>query len=90
MDLKDVTCYKCNKKGHFAKECPQGTDDRKQVKKAYIATWSDDEDEDPESWALPDMCGMAIGETTGEQPSEVAVRGNNAWFIDSGCSNHMT
>ena len=70
-DLRDVTCYKCYNKGHFVKNCPQGTEERKPNKKAYIAAWSNSNDEDPEAWVSPNLCAMAIGESTGEQPSEV-------------------
>ena len=69
--MRDVTCFKCFKKGHFAKACPQGTDDKRPNKKAYIAAWSDSNDEDPESWVSPNMCAMAIGEDLKELQEEV-------------------
>lgn len=29
-DLKEYVCYQCNKKGHFAKNCPNGSEEEKQ------------------------------------------------------------
>ena len=36
VDLKDVTCYNCNKKGHYASKCPEPRRERNQLMKAYL------------------------------------------------------
>src|ERR1044071_5428822 len=62
-DLKDYVCYQCNKKGHFAKNCPNGSGEEKQEnkvtqentfsrnkkKKALVAAWGSEFEEEPGS-----------------------------------------
>src|ERR1044071_7735858 len=64
-DLKEYVCYQCNKKGHLAKNCPNGSGEEKQEnkvsqentfsknkfqkKKALVAAWGSDSKEDPET-----------------------------------------
>ena len=64
-DPKEYVCYQCNKKGHFAKNCPNGSGEERQEnkvsqentfsrnkfqkKQALVATWGSDSEEDPET-----------------------------------------
>lgn len=78
-----VECFRCHKLGHFQYECPSAE------KEANYATIEEDETlllmshvEATESCARGDPVLMAYAEAHG-------VRREEAWFIDSGCSNHM-
>ena len=62
-DLKEYVFYQCNKKGHLAKNCPNGSGEEKkenkvsqentfsrnkfQKKKALVAAWGSDSEEEP-------------------------------------------
>jgi len=85
-DLKEYVCYQCNKKGHFAKNCPNGSGEEKQEnkvsqentfsrnkfqkKKALVAAWGSDSEEESGS-PKGDRCLMARS-SAGSATSEVA------------------
>ncbi|GKV41189.1 hypothetical protein SLEP1_g48755 [Rubroshorea leprosula] len=64
---KSVKCYECNKMGHYRNECPKlkkGEKKDKKKKKAFVATWSDDETSSTESESslekgFANLCFMA-------------------------------
>ena len=85
-----LICYECKKPGHFKSECPQlKKGPKKFKKKAMMATWSasDDSSSDEEtSTEQANLCLMA-------HENEVCLAsqgGNRKWYLDSGCSRHMT
>ncbi|GKV10956.1 hypothetical protein SLEP1_g22252 [Rubroshorea leprosula] len=65
---RSVKCYKCNKMGHYRNECPKlkkGERNKKSMKKkAFTATWSNDETSSTESESslengVANLCFMA-------------------------------
>ncbi|XP_057516093.1 uncharacterized protein LOC130797504 [Amaranthus tricolor] len=64
--------------------------------KAMIAEWGDTESEAeivvPVEEETANLCLMASHHSKVEasKEKEVLVRGNNSWYLDSGCSKHMT
>ncbi|GKV19708.1 hypothetical protein SLEP1_g29933 [Rubroshorea leprosula] len=62
---RSVKCYECNKMGHYRNECPNLKKGKKSMKKkAFVATWSDDETSSTESESslekgVTNLCFMA-------------------------------
>ncbi|GKV30661.1 hypothetical protein SLEP1_g39450 [Rubroshorea leprosula] len=62
---RSVKCYECNKMGHYRNECPNLKKGKKSMKKrAFAATWSDDETSSTESESslekgVTNLCFMA-------------------------------
>ncbi|GKV42240.1 hypothetical protein SLEP1_g49669 [Rubroshorea leprosula] len=66
---KHIKCYECNKMGHYRNECSQlkkseRKDKKSMKKKAFVATWSDDETSSTESESslengVANLCFMA-------------------------------
>ncbi|GKU88706.1 hypothetical protein SLEP1_g2935 [Rubroshorea leprosula] len=62
---RSVKCYECNKMGHYRNECPNLKKGKKSMKKkAFAATWSDDETSSTESESslengVANLCFMA-------------------------------
>ncbi|XP_061361118.1 uncharacterized protein LOC133305029 [Gastrolobium bilobum] len=66
---------------------------RRDFKRAMVAAWSDSESEEEKSDedAQANLCLMVHSDSeTADEPQEEKVRGNNLWYLDSGCSKHMT
>ena len=97
-----VECYKCHNLGHFQYECPRWNKEANYVEAsaetnmllmAYTETHEADQVEDmllitytelseAEQVQVDDMLLMAYTESAETEQIE-------AWFLDSGCSNHM-
>ncbi|KAH9779804.1 Integrase catalytic domain-containing protein [Citrus sinensis] len=85
-----ITCYECKKPGHIRPECPLLN---KFKKKAMVATWDDSDEEtsdDDEQQEMTNLALMAIGEESCDELDEGSKKKKNKWYLDSGCSRHMT
>ncbi|RVW58985.1 hypothetical protein CK203_110738 [Vitis vinifera] len=74
------------KPGHIKYDCPLYKSEAKgRIKKAMMATWSENEEssEEEKKKEVANMYFMAIDEL--DEGSK-----NDKWFLDSGCSRHMT
>ncbi|KAH9696893.1 hypothetical protein KPL71_023375 [Citrus sinensis] len=83
-----ITCYECKKPGHIRSECPLIN---KLKKKAMVATWDDREEDSSDekgSQEVSNLALMAIGED--DDLNEGLKKKKNKWYLDSGCSRHMT
>lgn len=69
-----VKCYNCNKFGHFANECHRKNGQNKHAGEANMAR-DEDSDSDP----------VVLMVTINIEPGA-----SETWYLDSGCSNHMT
>ena len=73
---KNVQCYNCQGWGHFAKECKNPKRPRVQNDEANLVQEEDSEDDH-----------VILMVTTALKGGN---REENAWYLDTGCSNHMT
>ncbi|XP_019425076.1 PREDICTED: uncharacterized protein LOC109333951 [Lupinus angustifolius] len=81
VDRRKLKCFNCNKIGHFSYECQttssHGEGRGRHHNEAYLAKKESTESLDDE----PVLLMM----TTNDE-----LNNNDKWYIDSGCSNHMT
>ncbi|RVX10821.1 Retrovirus-related Pol polyprotein from transposon RE1 [Vitis vinifera] len=82
----DLICFKCKKPRHIKYDCPlYKIEARRRMKKAMMATWSESEEssEEEKEKEVANMCFMAVDDL--DEGSK-----EDKWFLDSGCSRHMT
>ncbi|GMI75421.1 hypothetical protein HRI_001211400 [Hibiscus trionum] len=90
-----ITCFECGQPGHIRSECPQlkkkGFEKKKKLK-AKLATWSDEESSEDDEQEVANLCLMALEEDSslGEHCYKAKAQSQNSWYLDSGCSRHMT
>ncbi|XP_017408642.1 uncharacterized protein LOC108321408 [Vigna angularis] len=90
-------CYDCSEKGHMKADCPipkkgeeRGQKKFFKKKKAYIA-WEEDNDSttsSSDSNEQANICLMADDDIFENQISSKSRK--SMWYLDSGCSRHMT
>ncbi|KAH9724999.1 hypothetical protein KPL70_007704 [Citrus sinensis] len=83
-----ITCYECKKPGHIRSECPLIN---KLKKKAMVATWDDSEEESNDEEGSQEVSNLALMAIGGDDDlNEGLKKKKNKWYLDSGCSRHMT
>ncbi|KAH9671428.1 hypothetical protein KPL70_017374 [Citrus sinensis] len=83
-----ITCYECKKPGHIRSECPLIN---KLKKKAMVATWDDSEEESNDEEGSQEVSNLALMAIGGDDDlNEGLKKKKNKWYLDSGCSTHMT
>ncbi|GKU99720.1 hypothetical protein SLEP1_g12524 [Rubroshorea leprosula] len=97
---KSVKCYECNKMGHYRNKCPklkkgEKKDKKSMKKKAFAATWSNDETSSTESESslekgVANLCFMAQEDSNNDEEVCLVSKMKSKWYLDSGCSRHMT
>lgn len=84
--MKNIRCYSCNKFGHVAKECGNKyMDHRRQYgnqlnKNIDIRKSEKDGSTNKQENKKQIRCGLAL----------FSFEDEDEWYIDSGCSHHMT
>ncbi|KAH9792467.1 hypothetical protein KPL71_004134 [Citrus sinensis] len=83
-----ITCYECKKPGHIRSECPLIN---KLKKKAMVATWDNSEEESNDEEGSQEVSNLALMAIGGDDDlNEGLKKKKNKWYLDSGCSRHMT
>ncbi|KAH9781762.1 Integrase catalytic domain-containing protein [Citrus sinensis] len=83
-----ITCYECKKPGHIRSECPLIN---KLKKKVMVATWDDSEEESSDEEGSQEVSNLALMAIGGDDDlNEGLKKKKNKWYLDSGCSRHMT
>ncbi|XP_019438978.1 PREDICTED: uncharacterized protein LOC109344682 [Lupinus angustifolius] len=78
-DKRRIKCYNCDKLGNFASECYASNKNQHQGKQDPEANLAKEEGEDFDDEAVRLMMTTTISKLR-----------NDIWYIDSGCSNHVT
>lgn len=84
FDMSKITCFRCDKNGHFASNCP---DRLLKLQEAYETKEEDTHEAD----ALMMHEVVYLNEkNVRPQEFESGMDGNKVWYLDNGASNHMT
>ncbi|KAA3467155.1 hypothetical protein EPI10_002194 [Gossypium australe] len=88
-----IICYECKKAGHikfgYLKWKKKGSS--KQKLKAHVTTWSDEDSSDNEDQEVANLFLMALDNPKEEEYCfKVDNSSKNSWYLDNGCSKHMT
>ncbi|KAF1885856.1 hypothetical protein Lal_00042730, partial [Lupinus albus] len=94
---QNFTCFECGKPDHMKMDCPnikkssfKGKNELKNGRRAYIA-WEDNDTSsasEPESEEQAHLSLIASHHSDDQEVDLSAAR--NLWYLDSGCSKHMT
>ncbi|XP_019420699.1 PREDICTED: uncharacterized protein LOC109330885 [Lupinus angustifolius] len=79
IDRKRIRCFNCDKFGHFSSECQAPNRNHhygRQESEANLVKEDDGDSGDIVVQLMMKTCNMSTGSDT--------------WYLDSGCSNHMT
>jgi hypothetical protein len=79
-DISKIQCFRCDKYGHIARNCPTMKKGRQHASTAYVDSEPPKRDE-----GIKDEAFFFISALSGMIPTD-----SDIWLIDSGASRHMT
>ncbi|XP_019455195.1 PREDICTED: uncharacterized protein LOC109356326 [Lupinus angustifolius] len=92
-DKSKIQCYNCNNWGHFASECKF----KKKGKEAEARLAKDEESDEEVLLMAEEVTSASFGENTSDEDALMMITNkaenqptSNNWYLDTGCSNHMT
>ncbi|XP_073219452.1 uncharacterized protein [Cicer arietinum] len=92
FNKKEIQCYNCKKWGHFANECKSKKVQREDDDAQMAVENSDSEDVLLMTITSEDRFGKSVKneDRSGKGVKNKERSSSQFWFLDSGCSNHMT
>ena len=84
VDLSKITCFRCDKNGHYASTCPD-----RLLKLQETTETKEKEDDTTEAEELM-MNEVVYLNEKNVNPQDFEINSENVWYLDNGASNHMT
>ncbi|KAG7558463.1 Zinc finger CCHC-type [Arabidopsis thaliana x Arabidopsis arenosa] len=83
-DISQITCFRCDKNGHFASQCPD--------RLLKLQETQENENKDTQNADELMMHEVVYLNEKHCVPSnfETSINGEECWYLDNGASNHMT
>ena len=84
FDMTKITCYRCDKIGHFASYCPD-----RLLKLQEVLETKDDDTREAEELMVHEVVYLNE-KNVNPQEFETSLDKDNIWYLDNGANNHMT
>lgn len=84
FDMSKITCFRCDKNGHFASTCPD-----RLLKLQEAAETKDDDTREAEELMVHEVVYLNEKKVNPKE-FETSQDKSNVWYLDNGASNHMT